>query len=116
MGKKAEPKQNYASRIYDWQLQQIPTDDETHDKLIHAFQQYYIANLQWIQTGTKRSAIDTRYWLIEIRNLVLDRRKIILEWLKHIEDHKDEKTFKPRNKRKTKKMLKLQGKADIQDE
>lgn len=116
MGKKVEPKQDYAPRIYSWQLEQIPSDNETHDKLIHAFQQYYKANLQWIQSGSKRSAQDARYWLNEINKLTSQQRKFILEWIKTIKDKTNtERSYKATTK-KHRKFLQIQGRADISED
>jgi len=109
MPKKVEPKQDYAPRIYSWQLDQIPTDNDIHDKLIHAFQQYYKANLHWIQAGTKRSGQDARYWLSEINKLTIEQRKFILEWIKTISDKTNkDRTFKSTTK-KQRKLLQIQG-------
>jgi len=112
MGRKVEPKQDYAPRVYSWQLDQIPTDDEIHDNLIHAFQQYYKANLHWTQAGTKRAGQDARYWLNEINILSKQQRKVILEWINKIKD----KTNKDRNfkstTRKQRKLLQIQGRVN----
>lgn len=112
MGRKVEPKQDYAPRVYSWQLDQIPSDDEIHDKLIHAFQQYYKANLHWTQAGTKRSGQDARYWLNEINILSKQQRKVILDWINKIKD----KTNKDRNYKSTtkkqRKLLQIQGRIN----
>lgn len=111
MGKKVEPKQKYSSRIYDWQLDKVPEDESTHDELLHAFQQYYKANLHWIRSGTKRSAQDARYWLNEINKLCVDRRKVILGWIKEIKTDR-ERDFKPGSKKKRREFYQIQGKID----
>lgn len=116
MGKKVEPKQDYAPRVYSWQLDQIPSDNEIHDNLIHAFQQYYKANLQWIQSGTKRSAQDARYWLNEINILTVQQRKFILEWIKNIKDKTNkDRTYKSTTK-KYRKFLQIQGMVKPDDD
>jgi len=116
MVRRVEPKQDYAQRIYSWQLEQIPSDDETHDKLINAFQQYYKANLQWIQSGTKRSAQDARYWLMEIHTLTKHQRKFILGWIKTISDKTNaERSYKSTTK-KHRKLAQIQGRAIPDDE
>ena len=109
MPKKVEPKQDYAPRVYTWQLDQIPTDNEIHDKLMYAFQQYYKANLHWGQAGTKRSGQDARYWLSEINKLTTEQRKFVLEWIKTISDKTNkERTYKSTTK-KQRKLLQIQG-------
>ena len=55
-------------------------DEETHDKLMDAFREYYKANQKWIAKGTRRAGMDTRYWLSEIRRLCSQRRDLIMEW------------------------------------
>jgi hypothetical protein len=47
---------------------------------MHAFREYFRANQRWMIEGTKRAGMDTRYWLNELKNLSLDRRKHIMEW------------------------------------
>lgn len=54
--------------------------EQLHDDLLRAFNEYYKANFIWLTKGTKRSGIDTRYWLAEIRRLCAERRKAIQEW------------------------------------
>jgi hypothetical protein len=103
-----EPIQSYSTRIYDWQVDQIPSNDITHDKLIHAFQMYYKANLHWLQAGTKKSAIDARYWLSEINQLTIARRKVILEWKKTVSDKDNpDRSFKPSTKKARKDFQRL---------
>lgn len=110
--RQVEPKQDYSNRIYSWQLDQIPSDDEIHDKLIHAFQQYYIANLVWIQQGTKKSGKDARYWLYQIFQLSKQQRKIILDWIKKISDKSNrDRNYKPTTK-KYRKFLQIQSRVD----
>lgn len=107
---KKEPSQNYSSRIYDWQLEQIPSDNITHDDLIHAFQQYYMAQLAWKQLGTKKSAQDAKFWLSNIIRISKLQRKFIIGWNKTISDKTNvDRNFKPSNKRIKKKLLKIQG-------
>ena len=116
MGRKAVPKQDYAPRIYDWQLEQIPSDMPYHDELIYAFQQYYIANLQWIQTGTKRSAQDTRYWLNEIKLLTIEQRKCIMEWIKTINDKNNSNRNYKASTKKQRKLLQIRGMVKPSDD
>ena len=95
MTNQVDTNKTYAKRIYPWQLAQIPEDQTTHDNLMHAFQQYYRANLQWIKTGTKQSGQDVRYWLMEISSINAKRRKEILAWHKIICDKSNpDRSFK----------------------
>ena len=52
----------------------------SHDELYQAFQQYFKYNQIWLTIGTKRSAMDTRYWLSEIRRVCSQRRVEIQDW------------------------------------
>ncbi len=65
----------------------IPQDEDIHAQLLQAFRQYFEANQRWINEGTKRAGMDTRYWLLEIQKLCKQRRGIIMEWrrLRNIE-------------------------------
>jgi hypothetical protein len=52
----------------------------SHDDLYRAFQQYFKYNQIWLTKGTKRSAMDTRHWLSEIRRICSQRRVEIQDW------------------------------------
>ena len=52
----------------------------SHDDLYRAFQQYFKYNQIWLTKGTKRSAMDTRHWLSEIRKICSQRRVEIQDW------------------------------------
>jgi hypothetical protein len=66
-------------------------DEELHDQLMDAFKHYFKANQDWINKGTRRAGMDTRYWLSEIRRLSSERRMKIQEWRHEIDRHKAEK-------------------------
>lgn len=53
---------------------------DSHDELYRAFQQYFKYNQIWLTRGTKRSGMDTRYWLSEIRRICSQRRVEIQDW------------------------------------
>lgn len=55
-------------------------DEELHEQLLYAFRQYFEANQKWINKGTRRAGMDTRYWLNEIRRICTERRKVIMDW------------------------------------
>ena len=52
----------------------------SHDDLYRAFQQYFKYNQIWLTKGTKRSAMDTRHWISEIRRICSQRRVEIQDW------------------------------------
>jgi hypothetical protein len=57
-------------------------DEELHDELLKAFRQYFEANQRWINEGTKRAAMDLRYWMSEIRRICSARRVEVQKWRK----------------------------------
>jgi hypothetical protein len=54
-------------------------DEELHAELMTAFSNYFKANQKWINKGTRRAAIEVRFWLSEIR-------RICSLWLKHVRE------------------------------
>jgi hypothetical protein len=66
-------------------------DEELHDELMDAFKNYFKANQDWINKGTRRAGMDTRFWLSEIRRIASLRRMKIQEWRHNIDQHKAEK-------------------------
>lgn len=57
-----------------------PQDEELHAELLRVFREYFEANQQWINEGTKVSAIRLRKKLSEIRRVCSKRRVVIREW------------------------------------
>ena len=55
-------------------------DEELHEKLMYAFREYFKANQNWLNKGTRRAGMDVRYWLNEIRKLTIERRKVVMDW------------------------------------
>lgn len=66
-------------------------DEELHDELMDAFKNYFKANQDWINRGTRRAGMDTRFWLSEIRRIASLRRMKIQEWRHDIDQHKAQK-------------------------
>ena len=66
-------------------------EEETHDQLMKAFQQYFKANQNWINKGTRRAGMDTRYWLSEIRRLCSERRDNIMDWRRWLNEETKQK-------------------------
>ena len=52
---------------------------EAHDKMIHAFQEYFKWQERFEYRGSDEAAIKARYWLSEIRNEASTRRVEIQE-------------------------------------
>lgn len=53
--------------------------DNTHEKMIHAFQNYFKWQDRFEWNGSDESGIKARYWLSEIRRYASERRKEIQE-------------------------------------
>ena len=47
---------------------------DSHDRMIHAFQEYFKWQTQFEYVGTDEAGIKARYWLSEIRNEASIRR------------------------------------------
>ncbi len=58
----------------------IDQDEELHAELLRVFREYFEANQQWINEGTKASAIRLRQKLSEIRKVCSKRRVAVREW------------------------------------
>ena len=69
----------------------MPREEETHDQLMKAFQQYFKANQNWINKGTRRAGMDARYWLSEIRRLCSERRDNIMTWRRWLNEETAQK-------------------------
>ena len=66
-------------------------DEETHDKLMEAFREYFKANTKWIEKGTRISGENARYWLAQIRIIARDRRDKIQRYRVHKDQVKAQK-------------------------
>ena len=55
-------------------------DEELHDELLKKFREYFEANQEWLSKGTKRSAINLRRIMSEIRKICSKRRVAVREW------------------------------------
>lgn len=58
----------------------IDQDEQLHAELLKVFREYFEANQQWINEGTKVSAIRLRQKLSEIRKICSARRVVVREW------------------------------------
>jgi uncharacterized protein YggL (DUF469 family) len=71
-------------------------DEDLHAQLLAKFREYFEANQKWLNEGTKRSAIDLRRIMSEIRKICSERRVVVREWL----DWKEEQLLERNQKRK----------------
>jgi len=63
-------------------------DEETHDQLMRAFQEYFKANQKWINKGTRRAGEEMRYWLAQIRIIARERRSRVQQYRVHLDQSK----------------------------
>lgn len=66
-------------------------DEETHDALMEAFREYFKANQNWINKGTRIAGENARYWLAQIRIIARDRRDKIQRYRVHLDQTKAQK-------------------------
>ena len=55
-------------------------DEELHDQIMQAFREYFKANQDWMNKGTRRAGMTARARLNEIKHLCVERRKHIMDW------------------------------------
>lgn len=55
-------------------------DEELHAQLLAKFREYFEANQQWVNEGTKASGIRLRQKLSEIRKICSARRVAVRKW------------------------------------
>jgi hypothetical protein len=55
-------------------------DEQIHAELLAEFRRYFELNQQWINEGTKASAIRLRQSLSEIRRICSRRRVAVRDW------------------------------------
>jgi hypothetical protein len=66
-------------------------DEETHDRLMAAFREYFKSNQDWINRGTRRAGENSRYWLAQIRIIAKERREKIQQYRVHLDQAKMER-------------------------
>ena len=71
-------------------------DEELHAELLLKFREYFEANQKWLTEGTKRSAIDLRRIMSELRTICSRRRVVVRKWT----DWKEEQLEIRKKKRK----------------
>ena len=70
-------------------------DEETHERLMEAFRQYFKANQNWINKGTRRAGENMRYWLAQIRIIARERREKVQQYRIHLDETKAQKKGDP---------------------
>ena len=49
-------------------------NEESHERLMAAFKEYFKENQKWQARGTRRAGENMRYWLAQIRIIARERR------------------------------------------
>jgi hypothetical protein len=55
-------------------------NEESHEQLMAAFREYFKANQDWQNKGTRRAGEHMRYWLAQIRIIARDRRQHVQQY------------------------------------
>ncbi len=63
-------------------------NEESHEKLMAAFKEYFKANQDWQNKGTRRAGENMRYWLAQIRIIAKDRREHVQQYRVYLDRNK----------------------------
>ena len=55
-------------------------NEESHEQLMAAFKEYFKANQDWQNKGTRRAGENMRYWLAQIRIIAKTRREHVQQY------------------------------------
>jgi len=55
-------------------------NEESHERLMAAFREYFKANQDWQAKGTRRAGENMRYWLAQIRIIARQRREHVQQY------------------------------------
>jgi len=55
-------------------------NEESHERLMQAFKEYFKANQDWQAKGTRRAGENMRYWLAQIRKIARERREHVQQY------------------------------------
>jgi len=55
-------------------------NEESHERLMAAFREYFKANQDWQAKGTRRAGENMRYWLAQIRIIAKERRTHVQQY------------------------------------
>ena len=66
-------------------------NEESHEKLMAAFREYFKENQEWINKGTRSSGERMRYWLAQIRIIARERREHVQQYRVYLDQTKAQK-------------------------
>jgi len=63
-------------------------NEESHEQLMTAFKEYFKANQDWQNKGTRRAGENMRYWLAQIRIIARNRREHVQQYRVYLDRNK----------------------------
>ena len=66
-------------------------NEESHERLMAAFKEYFRENQKWQARGTRRAGENMRYWLAQIRIIARERRAHVQQYRVWLDQTKEEK-------------------------
>ena len=63
-------------------------NEESHEQLMAAFKEYFKANQEWQNKGTRRAGEHMRYWLAQIRIIAKERRTHVQQYRVYLDQTK----------------------------
>jgi len=66
-------------------------NEESHERLMHAFKEYFKENQKWQARGTRRAGENMRYWLAQIRIIARERREHVQQYRVWLDKNKAER-------------------------
>jgi len=66
-------------------------NEESHEKLMSAFREYFKANQDWQNKGTRIAGENMRYWLAQIRIIAKERREHVQQYRVFLDTAKRER-------------------------
>ena len=63
-------------------------NEESHEQLMAAFKEYFKANQDWQNKGTRRAGENMRYWLAQIRIIARNRREHVQQYRVYLDRNK----------------------------
>lgn len=66
-------------------------NEESHEQLMAAFREYFKANQDWQNKGTRRAGENMRYWLAQIRIIARQRREHVQQYRVYLDQKKAQK-------------------------
>ena len=66
-------------------------NEESHEQLMAAFRNYFKANQDWQNKGTRRAGEQMRYWLAQIRIIAKERRAHVQQYRMWLDKEKAQK-------------------------